>query len=76
MFIVAANVGLGVLAWMGGSRLWRRLHYWDRMVWLNHTEPLLAVSRDHLFEMLYINHCSVLPGFRLLCNKVVLVSRL
>ena len=29
---LAANVGLGLLAWMAGSYLWRRLHYWDRMV--------------------------------------------
>lgn len=29
---VALGVGIGFLAWTGGSRLWRRLHYWDRMV--------------------------------------------
>ena len=25
-------IGVGFLAWTGGTRLWRRLHYWDRMV--------------------------------------------
>jgi hypothetical protein len=28
----ALGVGVGLAAWTGGLWLWRRLHYWDRMV--------------------------------------------